>query len=544
VDEQGRVREVFPRDLGLDRGACALGVTAGKLLRSENRAHRATVKGIDVSVAAGVAHLRGELEHHNASHTVFVLDVARPLEGVAAAAALGHGRLALFVPPEDEPFVRAGVGPCPAIEELADCDMVLTIGDPFSTHPPTSRYVRDMRGKARGNRFIAVDTAPSRCGRAADRGFALHPHALAGFLCATAIECGCTDLQEALGGVGAEEICERLGLSMLLVRNRVTELREAKTPAIVMANRRGQYAHADAAVLAAARLADCVGAKFFPLTVAGNSLLASDLSRRFAAESMASLLASIDAGQVSALVFAGVDPTAVYPEHICRALREKVEFLACAGPLRTAFARAADVALPLALPWEESGSLLGAAGVIQPSEAWLPTPEAIPTTVELMAMLAGESAHEPQTLDGLQCGCAEPPSVQECVTDEVLSLPDVDEGQVVLGAAAEPYGYAGALCLGAGHWQARLGMQEAVSIPVAASEALGLHDGDLVSLGRSSTVATLPCRVRRASYAESASLPAHRSDLRELLDWRVDAERITIEPAIVLISKATGEVAQ
>jgi len=534
VDERGQVRTVFPRDLGLDRGACVLGVTAGKLLRSANRIHKASIRGADVSVTEAATRVWHALEHHSAARTVFVLDVARPLEGIAAAAALGHGRLALFVPPEDEPFARAGVGPRPAIEELADCDMVLTIADPFSTHPPTSRYIRDMRENARGNRFIAVDTAPSRCGRSADRAIALHPHALAGFLCAMAIECGCPELQEALGGVGAEELCERLGLPILMVRDCVTELREAKAPAIVMANRCGQYAHADAAVLAAARLAGCVDAKFFPMTVAGNSLLAPALAHRFEAVTMASLLTSIDAGQVGALVLVGVDPTAICPERIWRALRDKVEFLACAGPLHTAFARTADVSLPLALPWEESGSLFGADGAIEPCNAWLPPPAGVPTTVELMAMLAAPNASEPQALDGLKCGGGEPASV----TDEVLRLPQTEDGQMVLSAMAEPYGYTGALCIDAAHWQARMGAQERVSVPAAVAEALELHDGDLVALGRADVTATLPCTVR----GESGSLPAHRRELRELLDWRVDAERITVDPAVVQISKVAAEV--
>jgi len=544
IDSQGRVQTVFPRDMGLDQGACTLGVTAGKLLRSEHRAHKARLRGADVSVPAGITHVRQRIADLSPSRVAFVLDVGRPLEGIATAAALEHGRLALFVPPADEPFAWTGVGPRPAIQELSDCDMVLTIGDPFSTHPPLARHIRDMRGRARNNRFIAVDTAPSRCGRSADRGFALHPHALAGFLCALAIECGCPEMKEALGGVTAEDICNRLGLNPLLVQNRVAELREAKTPAIVMANRCGQYAHADAAVLAASCLAECVGAKFFPMTVSGNSLLAPALAHRFNAVTMASLLGTINAGDISALVVVGVDLAAVYPERICRELREKVEFMACATPMQTAFARTADVALPLALPWEESGSLLGAGGAIDATEAWIAPPPGVPTAVELLSQLGESPVANVQAVDGLHCGEGEPATIASCITDELLHLPETQAGQTVLGAAAEPYGYTGALRVSDGHWQARMSAQENVAVPIDVAEALDLHDGDFVTLARDGMATTRHWAVRRASYGESASLPAHRHDLRELLDWRVDDERIRVQPAVVQISKAAVEVPQ
>ena len=367
----------------------------------------------------------------------------------------------------------------------------------------------------------------------------LDPFKLAGFLCAVAIECGCGEVRDALGGAGVEDVCGKLGVAAHDVRALADALRNAKAPAIIVSGRRGRYAHADAVVRVAGELAGAVNAQLFPLPISANSLVAGALAERLKAVSPAEVLREVSGGHVRALIVVGVDMAAVLPRRIWQELRDKVELLAWAGSLRSEFADAADIALPLALPWEESGLVLLPGGELGPCERWVSPPEGIPTTRELMEMLGerlGVGPIEPETLGDLQCSPRPASPVARQVTDAVLQAPTPGAGEAIVMGAPEPYGYTGALSLSGANWQERMAGQERAVVSASLAADMGVCDGDLVTLAGAAE-ATLPCVVREGGEVRAAALPSHRPELCGLLEWEIAPGSIEINPAIVKVSK-------
>src|SRR3990172_3831852 len=84
-DELGHLNAVFPRDYGIEQGACVLGLTSGALLRSEDRIYRAQRGGEEVSLEEAVGHLASRLREVDPKRVAFLVDINRPLEAMAAA---------------------------------------------------------------------------------------------------------------------------------------------------------------------------------------------------------------------------------------------------------------------------------------------------------------------------------------------------------------------------------------------------------------------------------------------------------------------------
>ena len=544
TDEHRRVRSLFPADLGVEQGACVLGVTAARLLRANERIYGAACDGEPCSLDGALDKLAGRLAQFEHDQVAFLVDANRPLEGLEAVFALRSdaaptARVAPVVPPEDEVFVRAGAGACPAVEKLAACDLVVAIGDPFSTHPVISRPIRDMQYGARGNRFLSIDVAAGRTGRTAHERLVLHPFALAGFVCATALECGCTEIGDALGGAGVEDICGKLGLSVERVRSVAEQLRSAQSAAIVLSCSRGRYAHAGAVLRAAAALAKAVGAALFPLPVCANTPVLGALSERHDAESLGGVLAGVEGGDVKALVVLGVDLENVLPARIWGELNAKLDLLAWAGALDSALADVADVVVPLALPWEESGTVVGSSGQLVECQSWSSAPAGVLTLSALAAALGeklGAKALEPASQRDLECSTAGAAPLEEDVNEAILNVPEVKEGEAILVSAPEPYAYGGTVSVSGAHWQRRMASQcqALVSGPLAIE--LGIGDGQFITLSNGAEAA-LPCAVRNGSEAKVVAVPSSVAALRELLDWRLEDGRIAVEPAVVKVSK-------
>lgn len=544
IDQLGHVRSVFPNEMGGEHGACILGVTAGQLLRATGRVYGASCKGTPMGTAKAVGELARLLSGFESSQVAILVDACRPLEGVGAAAALRSiaypdGTLALFTPPEDEPLSRAGLGPCPPIGSLADVNLVLAVGDPFSTHPVISSPIRDMHLRGRGNRLISVDSAEGRTGIGSDQSIVLDPYKIAGFLCALAIECGSSEVKGALGGADSAGICAALSLPGDKVKSTAAALKGAKAAAIVLANPRGRYAHAEAVARAAAALAAATGAALYPLSVGGNSLAFGALAQRFSAVNLAALLGGLEAGRTRALVVCGVDPANTLPRSIWQGLREKVEFLAWAGPMRSEFAALADVVVPLALPWEESGPVLLPGGSLGHSESWMAPPEGVLTTAGLMKMLAessGVGAIAPARPGEIGFTPTAPGSLKDHVTPALLESAEPAGQEAIAVGSPEPYGYRGGLCVMEGSWQQRMVGQERAVVSASLAKDLGLSDGDVIAPGEGGQ-ATLACVVRGGAEAKTVALPAHGALLRELLDWKVTADTVQVNPSRVSVRK-------
>jgi len=109
MDEHRRVRSLFPADLGVEQGACVLGLTAARLLRANERIYGATCEGEPFSLAGALEKLAGRLAQFEHDQVAFLVDANRPLEGLEAvfalrSAAAPTARVAPVVPP---PSVRS-----------------------------------------------------------------------------------------------------------------------------------------------------------------------------------------------------------------------------------------------------------------------------------------------------------------------------------------------------------------------------------------------------------------------------------------------------
>ncbi len=536
ADALGHVRTVFPRDLGFEAGACVLGLTAARLSGAEDRLFRASVGDERCSARAATEALAGRLRAADPERVAAIVDLNRPLEGIAAAAALrdaalAGARLAAFVPPQDGPLLSAGVGGCPPFEKIGGCDLIVTIGDVCSSHPAVARRLRDAQRADRRHRWIALDAAPGRSTRSADQFTLAPPGAVAGMAAALAVACGAQEVGKALGGLDADGICGRARLDAEAVRRVAGALGRAERPAVVVSCSPGRFAHPAAVVAAARELARAAEAGFYALAVCTSALALPALAERLLLQPMAEVLGAIDEGGVDVLLVVGFDPSSVYPTRIRRTWRERCEAIAWAGGLGCAFAEAADVVLPLAFAWEEDGTVVGPQGGPEAHPAWMPAPEGVLTAEGLMRELARQMAAPIQPLadlSDLRAGGEEPP-LAELLSEDALDVAAPAEGRVTVLGATEPQGYTGGLSSGGARWQRRIAGEERALCTGGAAGGLEVAQSGAIRLGAEGAVA-VPARVAGASPDERAwqgaavAVPTHWAAARELLKWRADGK--------------------
>jgi len=531
LDAFGRVHTVYPADLGVTHGACVLGLSAAAMFSAANRIVRARTDGQDCAPEAALDDLAGRLSSVAPEQVAICVDINRPLEGIAAAAALRDqalpgAQVSAFVPPQDWPFAATGLGAAPSHSEIAGCDLVLAVGDVFSSHPAVAGLVRDMQQARRQNRLISLDSAPGRTSRAANQAILLTPDRIAAFLCALAVAAGAGEVKSALGGLAAAEICERVQLDASVVDGLKAALTDAKSPGIIVAANLARYTNGAAVLSAACQLAQVCGGKLWPLPLGTNSAVAGALKEALALHSAAGTFEAIDSGKTKVLLVVGFDPASVFPPRMWSHWSGRCGTIAWAGSLGSEFAVQTKVVLPLALGWEESGHKLSPEGAAAPFAAWLPAPQGILTVEELMRGLAGRLGASALTLADL--GEASALSAASVNAGAHISKDVVDVRRPPVASAAwlvgahEPHGYTGGLSTDALGWQRRL-------------ESVVRFAGGSVAGGESRAQVPVGA-VQSAGGATVVALPAHWPQLRELVDWSVPhAQGPMANPAIVSV---------
>jgi hypothetical protein len=521
----GHVRSVYPADLGLDRqGACVRGVTAARLMDCGQRALRARRYGRAAAVDEAVAEAVAVLRDKEPTRTAIVVDVNRPLEGVAAVAEVcrrAGAHLAVFGPPEDLPLVDAGLldpEGRPPLAGLSACDLVLAVGDPFSTHPAVAMPVRDMQFAARGNRLISVDAFPGRTTAEATESVVPGPQGLAAFLAALAVQCGADTTGWKLGGQTPRDICEGLGLPMDHVRTVAAALKEASSPGVLVSLSLGRCTAARAAAAAVRLLAAAVGAKLWSLTVSANSGALRRLEQVYGARPLAVLLGEAAAGELDVLMVAGWDPASVMAGATWRKLSETCATVCWAASLESPFDASADVVLPLKLAWEEAGTMVGPSGEPVLCAAWPAAGQSAMGLAELADRLAAGLGvgplPEPDVGSLVSSGAAQA-GPERSITADVLRPQPLSQGQVYVVGLPEPQGFTGGVSLGTGHWQRRVCAEERVAVPADLVRALGLGDGQTIDLTNGDTV-SMPWRLQPGPHGV-VGVPTHWPQLRELL---------------------------
>ena len=574
LDRLGRVRTIFPADLGAAQGACVLGLTAGRLLTAENRIFHAQVGERRTDADDALQALAGRLAAAAADRVAILVDVNRPLEGIAAAVALrdqalSGARLAAFIPPQDAPIASSGVGGCPPFAVIARCDLVLAVGDVCSSHPAVAMPLRDMQRAGRDNRLICVDTAPGRTVRAANESVLVSPARMAAFVCALAAAAGSQAIMDALGGIDSDEICRTAGLDAADVSRLAGAIKDAKSVGVLVSHTLGRYSAGTAVLAAAHELARLSGSKLWALPTSTGSAVLPSLSHSLGLEGMAPMLSAVEHGDIDLLIVVGFDPASVFPRRIWARWREHCETIAWAASLHSEFAVSADVLLPLAFAWEERGYIVAPEGGLQEFSGWIEPPAGVLRAEELMQCL-GEKlgagslrAKRPATAGKLEslvsARAAEKIEVWLWVGPEVLSVCEPVQGEAWLVGAPEPHGYTGGLSVSRLSWQERIRSEERARLSPSVAVDAGLEAGGIVELAgeppgrRSGAVASgeggaqvsFPCSPAKAPATQPpwqgrvVSLPAHSDGLRECLAWRLDGGcSPEAQPAIV---KVTGQ---
>lgn len=539
-DGLGHIGTVFPADLGVDQGACVRALTAARLVGVRERAFTTRDEGGPAPLDDALREVAGLLASGEGAAAVLV-DINRPLEGVLAMASLcarSGAAFVPFVPPEDMSFARAGVTGRPSLADLADCDLVLAVGDPFSSHPAVAKAVRDMQFGARGNRLLSLDTAEGRTGRAADLALVVGPRKLAGFLAAVAVECGADRVGEALGGMTVGQIRDELELEPGQVGEVAEALKEANSPGILVSNAPGRCGSPDAVVGALRELAAALECGIWPLLTSTNSALLPWLQAELDADTPGELLRDAGSDPPALLLVVGCDPTNMLPERLWRRLCDDSRVVCWATSLGGPFADAVDVVLPLALPWEEEGTVLAPSGEPVYCPAWLPRAERLADVAELAARIACAAGLEPETTPIPEAGvqaAGQQAAIGDLIGREILELTQPGDGEAVLVSSPEPQGSTGAIPLTDATWQRRLVAEESSYLDAELARGAGLPPGGVVRL--SNEVEFVVPYQARDGMPGTVALPAHWSATRELLHWRTENGQIEPAPANVRIEK-------
>jgi hypothetical protein len=368
---------------------------------------------------------------------------------------------------------------------------------------------------------VSIDTAPGRTTRAADEAIMLRPEALAAFVCAVAVAAGADEVGAALGESDLAAICDRAGLSREEVESLAGRITGADEPGFVVSASLGRYSHAAAVIAGVQALVSACDGSAWILPLCMNAFALPGLASSLDLRPPVDVRKAVEGSEVDALVVVGFDPGSIFPEEIWRPWLERPKLVAWAGSLSCAFAEAADIAIPLALAWEESGTMVCRDGSPGHFGRWAPPPGNVPTVQELMGMLAGGmGAKELEPLEAAEAigTAAAGPSLGDPIGPGVLDVAEAAEGCVTVVGAPEPQGYTGGLDLAGAPWQARMAAEEAAVCPVAAE--------GWITLGEPPGIA-VACRPPGHGQHEKewtspvAAVPAHWPAARELLDWQV-----------------------
>ncbi|MHC4788869.1 MAG: hypothetical protein ACYS8K_06665, partial [Planctomycetota bacterium] len=317
------------------------------------------------------------------------------------------------------------------------------------------------------------------------------------------------------------------------------DLKGAESPGLLLSHSVGRYAAGTAVAAAVREMAAALGAQLWPLLTSTNSAALPALKQKCGAVELTDLLQAPEADRPKAVLLVGLDPACALPERLCEVLAEGRELLCWAGSLASPFSERADIVVPLALPWEEEGTVLAPTGKPAGFVSWMALPAGPVLAGELMARLAAEAGLgvlEALSAEDLVSARASVAPVGELLGEDILQAPEPQKGQAVIVGAPEPQGYTGGISLAGASWQVRVAAEEWGAVSQDLAEELSLADGEALALS-DGVQSIVPCKVEKGGGSVLA-LPSHWPVLRELLLWPAEDGVLEPTPVVVDVRKA------
>jgi anaerobic selenocysteine-containing dehydrogenase len=336
-----------------------------------------------------------------------VVDGNLPTEDVVAALLLarqvvGTDRASIYLPESDAAMVK-GIQPGTPIlslQDVAGCDVFLAVGDVFATHPVVSRHVLDARA-ARKARLFGLDCLPNRVNGFAEQFLRVRP---GGEAAALAALCGLLGRDIPAGNTWAEgrspaALASLAGLSESELRPVADALSKGKQAAVLLDPVPGRMTNVTAAASIASALCGAPGLRLMPMFCCGNAVGAARAAASLGAAPLRTTLQAALDGRAEILLSIGVDVLRALPREDASVLHDRVATLVVASAFRNASTEHADVVIPLAMWFEQSGSVLDPAGTRLDLEPLAPAPAGALNVRELCARLAAGLGASPTRLE-------------------------------------------------------------------------------------------------------------------------------------------------
>jgi len=466
-----------------------------------------------------------------------VVDGNRSAESVAAALdfardALGSPYGAVYLPPSDEELLRGAGMDAGALDpaELAQCDVILAIGDPFATHPVIAKPIIDAMQRERANRLAVIDCCRGRTARFATD-FVQVP-------CGQewqALEALASELNVAVpaeAGDPAVSADEQLKGRMAGVAAAVAA---AEQLGIVISLPTGHSAHLVRVARLAAALHEARGGVFAPLYTYGAAASSWLVAQQQQALPMGSLCEAVRGGAVKALILYGVDLFSAVPSALALEAACSLPFLAVCSPLANRTSGKADVVFPAAFWFEESGSLATRNGDAQPLAALADPPPGVPTAAAFFEMLGEACAHA----GFMASGTAEPAASIPRASEPRAEAETTDAFTLI--ARCDQFGFADGSLSPALAWVQATQADEGVQMNAHWSAELGLRSRDTVRItSAAGGEAELAVRIVDDLPPGVLAVCGSSASGRSLLDWSVDEQTgaIVAGPGRVSVTRA------
>jgi len=476
-----------------------------------------------------------ELLHGIRNELAVVVDGNLPCEELAAAVrcardGLGIGRATIFIPPADEAMLRGlAASQAPRLGEaaVAECDVLLAVGDPFATHPLIASPALDAIGKARGHQLINVDSLRGRTSRFAADFCLVRPGgdaaALAGIL-------------NALGSfadLSLAKAAEMAGVAPGALERIAAALGKAQKLGVLLSLPEGRCAAASAVAALAAKIALVRGGGICPLLTYGNAVGARRVAAALGATPLAQLLAEIKAGAVKKLIVLGTDLAAALPVSELAS----VEFVLAASAMPSATTARARAVVPMALWFEMGGTVVDGAGQRRSAGRIASPASGALTPSQVLAALGAEkgtfSFSASLTQDELDALLgAEAPAA------DVLSAPvawgaPTAEGRLVLVSRSDGIGFADGSMSAQLTWPAMMEPRPVLRLNPRDAQALG---GDAATVRSNGVAIALAIAASGDVPPGVAALSPRFGEARALFPWTAGGAG----PALVTVEKCGG----